>query len=187
MARDDYSVADVVNAMHLGSLEGTARVAQLFPALVSGLLIDAIDTLAAIIGQQKAAGIEEKVRASFKPGSKKDKVEAAVDKEIAAEPEPEPAPEPEAPTQGDLLDTVPGGTEEPAPAPEKPAKGKGKGKAASKTEAPAVEPAKAEKGTKTKAEDDLDALLDELEDAGPGDADGEGEGEGDGDGDGDGE
>lgn len=172
--QEDYTLADVLEEVRDGSLASIARLARLYPALVAGLLKDPMTTLALALRDKKALASELKVREGV--GLKQDPVEKAVDKEADAAnlesladallPENEPENEPEP-------------TSEPEPAPKPvPAKGKGKGKA--KGEQQTLEPAKQEPVKGKKAEDDMDALLNELEDAAPSDGD-EGDG-GDGDG-----
>ena len=168
-ARTDYTLAEVVSAVGGGSMDAIARVAKQFPILVAGLLKDPLGTLAAITADKKAVRYESRAREAF--GLKGDLVEAQVEKEASVD-------VPEQPE----VDDPPGADPEPV-----------KPKPKAKVAAPAPEqqqPAKpvAPKGTVKppakdegkKQEDDLDALLNELEDApaseaGAGDDAGEGD------------
>ena len=165
-ARTDYTLAEVASAVGGGSMDAIARVAKHFPVLVAGLLKDPLGTVAAITADKKAVRYESRAREAF--GLKGDMVEAQVEKEASTD----------VPEQPEPSDDPPGADPEPVVKP----------KPKARTAAPAPEPAKPalkgkDKPTKDdgkKQEDDLDALLNELEDApaseaGAGDDAGEGD------------
>lgn len=149
-SRGDYMVADVVDLARGSEVADIARAAKMFPAFVALLLKDPARAFALAFGDKKAGTAETKIRVGL--GLKPDADEQAVEQEVAAAvqvEEPEPAIEAPKPTPKNPVPKA----ATPAPAP-----------AAPKAVAPAAAaPAKG----KAKDEDELDALLNELEDADP--------------------
>ena len=152
MKRHEYSMADVVKALKSGKVERVAEVARFFPTLTAAALSDPL-SLALAFGDKGAITGERKIKEVFGIETKGEDEPAPADKGDGDDEKPKPkpkakdddgdedAPKPKPKPKKDDDD-------EPAPSDEKPKK---KGD---------------DKGGK-KGEDDLDALLNELDDDKP--------------------